>query len=318
MLDVMNNMQKPATPDKLAAARAVLLECHRGAIRARLAKAQHPRAGAGSVSWKLNREIVVVAGWGRAILLQLAHPSVAAGVSDHSSFKGCPISGFRRLRSTVGSMLALTFGDTEQMVSAAAVINSIHDRVRGRVREGAIETNSTYSAHDPALLQWVHATLLESVPMTFELLVGPLSARERDRYCAEATIMEPLLGIPAGRLPRNSSELDAYMREMLQSGALVVTGTSRTLARAILFPPKWQLAWPLFRPMQLITIGSLPASIRDAYGFQWTAGDQRALARWAKLFRLASHVLPSFARHWPVAKRQHVSAPTLNDGIVHV
>ena len=308
MLNVVNSMQPPATPDKAAAARAVLLECHRGAIRARLAKAQHPRAGAGSVSWKLNREILVVAGWGRAILLQLAHPAVAAGVNDHISFRGCPISGFRRLRSTVSSMLALTFGDTEQMVSAAAVINSIHDRVRGR----------TYSAHDPALLTWVHATLLESIPMTFERLVGPLTARERDRYCSEAAIMEPLLGIPAGRLPRNATDLDTYMRDMLESGTLVVNETSRTLARAILFPPKWQLAWPLFRPMQLITIGSLPPSIRDAYGFQWSARDARALARWSRLLRVASRLLPSAARHWPVAHRRQETTPTLNDGIVHV
>ena len=75
----------------------------------------------------------MVAGWGRAILLQLAHPAVAAGVRDHSSFRGSILSSFRRLHSTVGAMLSLTFGDTEQMITAAAGINAIHDRVRGRV-----------------------------------------------------------------------------------------------------------------------------------------------------------------------------------------
>lgn len=276
----------------------VALECHRGAIRARLLKADHLRAGPASVSWKINREIVAIAGWGRAILLQLAHPSVSAGVGDHSAFNGCPISGFRRLRSTVGAMLALTFGDAGEMIDAAARINLIHDRVRGRGVDGRV-----YSAHDPALLQWVHATLLESIPLTYEMLVAPLTLRERDRYCAEAAIMEPLLGIPAGRLPRDAAALDVYMRGMLDSGALVVTDASRELARAILFPRKWQLAWPVFRVLQLVTIGSLPSSIRDAYGFEWRAKDARALARWTQAIKTLLKVFPPFAREWPVARK---------------
>lgn len=277
---------------------AVVLDCHRAAVRARLLKADHRRAGPNSVSWKLNREIIVIAGWGRAILLQLAHPAVGAGVAGHSSFSGCPIAGFRRLRSTVRAMLSLTFGDTEQMIDTAAVINAIHDRVRGTDGTGAV-----YSAHDPALLQWVHATLVESIPLTYEMLVGPVTAREHDRYCAEAAIMEPLLGIPTGRLPRDAAELDRYMREMLAGGKLVVTDASRALARSILYPPKWFLLWPAFRLMQLLTIGSLPPSIRDAYGFAWRKRDARALARWTALIRMSIRLLPRFARDWPVARQ---------------
>ena len=67
--------------------------------------------------------------------------------------------------------------------------------------------------------------------------------------------MEPLLGMPAGWLPRDSAQLDAYMQEMLAGGAIVVTDSSRALARAVLYPPRWYLAWPAFRAMQLITIG---------------------------------------------------------------
>lgn len=285
------------------ALRSVVLDCHRSAIRARLHKSEHLRAGPNSVTWKLNREIIMIAGWGRAILLQLAHPGVGAGVSDHSAFRGCPVTGFRRLRSTVRAMLALTFGDTEQMITAAAGINAIHDRVRGRSSEG-----EGYSAHDPALQQWVHATLLESIPLTYERLVAPLTLRERDRYCTEAAIMEPLLGIPAERLPHDAAALDIYMRDMLDSGKLVVTDASRTLARAILYPPKWFLLWPAFRAMQLITIGSLPSSIREAYGFEWRARDERALTRWTTTIRMALRVLPSIAREWPMARRRYKSA----------
>jgi uncharacterized protein (DUF2236 family) len=282
------------------------LQCHRAAVRARLLRSDHVQPGPDSITWKINREVVVVAGWGRAILLQLAHPSIAAGVRHHSSFRGSLLSSYRRLHSTVGAMLSLTFGDTEQMITAAAGINSIHDRVRGRVGKGA--AGEEYSAHDPNLQRWVHSTLLESIPLIYELLVGSLSLRERDRYCSEAAIMEPLLGMPAGWLPRDSAQLDTYMREMLAGGRIVVTDTSRAVARAVLYPPQWYVAWPAFRAMQLLTIGSLPPSIRRAYGFEWRARDVRAFARWTGLLRTSLRLLPPLAREWPMARRRDLSS----------
>ena len=287
------------TPEPQSAADA--FERHRASVRSRLLASDHERAGPESISWKINRERVVVAGWGRAILLQLAHPAVAAGVHGHSSFRGSLRSSFRRMQSTVDAMLALTFGDTEHMIAAAAGINAIHDRVRGRVGPGAAAR--AYSAHDPGLQRWVHATLLDSIPLTYELLVGPLTLGERNRYCSEAAIMEPLLGMLPGWLPRESAELDAYMREMLAGGSIAVTDTSRALARAVLYPPHWRLAWPAFRPVQLLSIGSLPPSIRRAYGFEWRARDERAFARWTALLRASLPLLPPLVRDWPAARR---------------
>jgi uncharacterized protein (DUF2236 family) len=278
---------------------------HRAAVRARLLAAGAVRSGPGSISWTINREIIVVAGWARAILLQLAHPLVAAGVADHSAFRGSLSSGLTRLSSTVGAMLSLTFGTDDDAIGAAAGINAIHDRVSGRLGEpvGALDPRARYSAHDPELLRWVHATLLESIPMTYERLVGPLTVEQRDRYVAEAAVMEPLLDIPAGLLPRGASQLDAYMREMLDGRRLAVSERSRRLARAILFPPGWRLLWPVFRPLQLMTIGTLPPAIRDGYGFSWTTRDARALARWTSALRRLRGVCPVVLREWPAARR---------------
>ena len=297
------------------------LERHRAAVRARLIQSDHVRPGPESITWKVNREMIAVAGWGRAILLQLAHPAVAAGVHDHSTFRGSLRSSFRRMHSTIGAMLSLTFGDPERMITAAAGINTIHDRVRGRVPpppgrppspgikrvggQGNCQAEGdAYSAHDPHLQRWVHATLLESIPLAYELLVGPLTLHERDQYCSESAIMEPLLGMPAGWLPRDSAQLDTYMREMLSGGRIVVTDTSRALARAVLYPPHWYLAWPAFRAMQVITIGSLPASIRESYGFEWRGRDARAFRRWTALLRTSRRMLPPLAREWPLARRR--------------
>jgi uncharacterized protein (DUF2236 family) len=286
------------------------LERHRSAVRARLLRTGAVRSHPGTVTWKVNREIVVVAGWGRAILLQLAHPLVAAGVADHSSFRGSLAASFKRLSSTIGAMLSLTFGTDEAAIGAAAAINGIHDRVSGRLGApaGGLDAGERYSAHDPELLRWVHATLLESIPLTYELLIGPLTVEERDRYCAESTIMEPLLDIPEGLLPRDSAQLDAYVQEMLSGGRIVVNETSRALARAILFPPGWWLMWPAFRALQLVTIGLLPPPIREGYGFSWTASDARAFGRWTAALRLLHRAAPSFVREWPASRSRKGSA----------
>ncbi len=275
------------------------LQRHQAAVRQRLLRSDHVQAGPESITWKINSQVAVVAAWGRAILLQLAHPKIAAGVHHHSSFRGSLRARCLRLQSTVNAMRSLTFGDTEQMITAAARINAIHDHVHGRVSAPRERAGETYSAHDRDLQRWVHATLLESIPLIYERLVGPLSRAERDRYCAEAAIMEPLLGLPAGWLPRDTAELDAYMHDMLTGGSLVVTDTSRALARAVLYPPRWYVAWPAFRAMQVLTIGSLPPSIRAAYGFEWSARDKRAFARWTSLLRTSLRLLPPRAREWP-------------------
>ena len=275
-------------------------------MRGRLARVGVHEAGPSSASWKINREIIVVAGWGRAILLQFAHPLVAAGVSDHSSYRGGLLSSFRRLTSTVGAMLSLTFGGEKEAIAAAAGINCIHDRIQGTLASaaGVFPAGQRYSAHDPELLTWVHATLLESVPLTYELLVGPLTQEERERYCAEAAIIEPLLDIPEGSLPRTVAENDRYMRQMLGSGRIAITDTSRALARDLLFPPRAYLLWPAFRALRIITIGLLPPPIRAQYGFAWRPRDARAFSRWAALLRALHHAAPRLMREWPAARRQ--------------
>jgi uncharacterized protein (DUF2236 family) len=280
-------------------------ERHRDETRERLRAAGVTRSGPGSISWTINREIVVIAGWGRAILLQLAHPLVAAGIDAHSSFRGSLMSSIRRLWSTIGAMLSLTFGEDEEAIAVAARINVIHDRVSGHLDApaGAFPAGERYSAHQAELLRWVHATLMDSIPLTYELLVGPLTPEERERYCVEAAVMEPLLDIPAGLLPRNTAALDAYMRDILGSGRIAITPRSRALARAVLFPPRWWLLWPAFRPAQLITIGLLPPSVRGAYGFEWTDREARALVRWTKAMRLLRRVIPPVFRVWPSSRK---------------
>ena len=280
------------------------LEAHRQAIRQRLTTSTIQLSGPGTVTWKINREIIVVAGWGRAILLQLAHPLVAAGVLDHSTFNRGLGSSFARLFSTVRAMLSLTFGSEEEIIATAAAINRIHDRVIGNLREGAgaFPSGTPYSAHQADLLRWVHLTLLESIPLTYELLIAPLSDTEKDQYCLEASVMEPLMGIPAGSLPRRWREVAPAIAEVIDAGHIAPSEGTRQLGRDVLFPQGSWVLWPLFRPVRLITIGLLSPRLREIYGFSWHAADARALSRWVGLLRRARRLLPSVLREWRVAR----------------
>ena len=256
-------------------------------------------------AWKLHREVVLLAGWGRAILLQIAHPLVAQGVADHSGFAQDSWGRVGRLKRTLAAMLALTFGTPEESARAAAAINRIHDRVHGHLPEaaGSFATSARYSAHDPALLAWVHATLVDTFLITYERFVAPLTADERDQYCREAGSKAPLLGIPPHMLPPTTASLEAYMGRMLASGDIVVTDTARALAGEILSFGLPRSARPLVVLARLPVVGLLPPAIRDGYGFTWTRGHERALRTLAAATRLWLPMLPPLLRYWPAARR---------------
>ena len=202
-------------------------------------------------------------------------------------------------------MLTLTFGTPAQAARAARRINAIHDRVHGSLREPTpmFPQGFPYSAHDPALLRWVHATMLYMLPRTYELYVGPLTPEEKDRHCAEASGMAPLLGIPEGYLPASTSALRSYMDEMLASGTITVTETARALARELVYPPLPRAARLLLWLPQLATIGLLPPAIRKAYGFRWDPWHEAALRLSAHLMRGLLPLVPPVFRYWPAARR---------------
>jgi uncharacterized protein (DUF2236 family) len=256
------------------------------------------------MAWRLHREMVLLAGWGRAILLQLAHPLVARGVADHSGFRTERWGWLYRLDRTLRAMLTLTFGTPEEARGVAEAINGIHDRVHGtlREREGIFPGGTRYSAHDPALLAWVHVTLVDSFLLTYELFVGALTVEERDRYCEESAGIEPLLGIPQGYLPRSAARLGCYMDAALASGEIVVADTARTLASGLLHPPAPLAARPLLALARLPTVGLLPPLIRSGYRLGWSPRRERALRALGALSRHTLPWVPGAIRYWPRAR----------------
>jgi uncharacterized protein (DUF2236 family) len=268
-----------------------------------------PSPGA-SISRRVNAERIVLLGWGRAILLQLAHPLLAAGVYDHSGFRTTPLAAAARLRDTVRAMLSLTFGSESAVARTIGHIGAIHRRVNGELREpvGRYPAGSRYSAEDPALVLWVHVTLIESVLLAYERFVGPLSAEEKDAYCAEALPVAVALLARSDEVPRTFAELRARLDCSYAGGLLAVGAQAREVAAAVLSPRGTWAAAPATGVNRLVTIGTLPSSIREMYGFGWTPRDERRLARVVSVLRSVRRALPDRLALWPDA-RTPLSAP---------
>jgi uncharacterized protein (DUF2236 family) len=166
---------------------------------------------------------------------------------------------------------------------------------------GSVPAGTPYSAADPDLLLWVHATLLDSMLLAYETLVAPLTAEERDRYCAEAAETGEALGIPAGRMPRSVAELRSYMDGMYASGQIAVGADAKALSAALFSPPLGP-AVPLFRVTRLITVGFLPPAIRAGYGFNWDARREKTCRALMALTRRVRRLLPPMLREWPSAR----------------
>jgi uncharacterized protein (DUF2236 family) len=259
---------------------------------------------ANSVARKINREAVVLLGWGRAILLQLAHPLVAAAVADYSHFDKTAGGYVRRVRQTVGGMLTITFGSPDEARAVVERINQIHRHVRGTLDApvGPFPAGTPYAATDPTLLCWVHATLVDSMVEVYERLVAPLTPEERDRFCVEAAETGRVLGIPDALLPKRFVDLRRYLEQMYAGGAIAVGPNARALAGALMSPPLGPAAVPLFRVTRLVTIGLLPDGIRRAYGFSWDAGRDRTFRAIMGLIRRVRSALPARLREWPAAR----------------
>jgi uncharacterized protein (DUF2236 family) len=172
--------------------------------------------GPASLTWRIDREVAVLLGSGsRALLMQVAHPKVAAAVADHSRYRSDPLG---RLRDTLDAIYGFAFEDTPRVQQIVRRINHLHARVRGTTDDG-----EPYAALDPHLLLWVYATLIDSSLLAYETLVAPLTPHDRETYYAEFRGAGSIWGIRPDHFPSSLAELRAWMRRLIDSGEVHVT-----------------------------------------------------------------------------------------------
>jgi uncharacterized protein (DUF2236 family) len=241
-------------------------------------------------------------GGGRALLLQVAHPLVAAGVAAHSDFQRAPL---QRLWRTLDLTLTITFADAAHAIAAVRQIERVHARVHGRLKEdiGPFSRGTPYDASDPDLLLWVHATLVDTALLVYERFVGPLSSPARARYYAESKVAARLFGIPADLIPPDLDAFRSYMRGMVRGETLAVGSASREIAAAILRPPVTIALQPVFRFVNLFTIAMLPRTIRDRYQVAWGRAGDVTTGALTTAARTLLPLFPNLLRTLPHARR---------------
>ncbi len=254
-----------------------------------------------SVTWRINGEAAVLLGGGRALLMQIAHPLVAAGVSAHSNFRTDPLG---RLWRTLDLMLTITFADAVQAMRAVREIERVHARVHGVLAAdvGPFPAGTPYDANDPELLLWVHATLVDTALLVYERFVAPLSRRERETYYEEAKVGARLFGIPATLVPRHWTDFERYMRAMIAGDRLTVGPMSKEIAASILNPPLPLGLRQVVQATNFVTIGLLPSRLRRRYHFSWGPRRERMLRALAAAPRRLLPFAPEIIRRLPHAR----------------
>jgi uncharacterized protein (DUF2236 family) len=253
--------------------------------------------GPGSEAWALNREAMLLLGAGpRALLMQLAHPAVAAGVADHSDFRRDP---WARLQGTLRSYLRIVYGTVTAARAEIRRLNDLHRTITG----------PTYRARDPELSLWVHATLVDSTIVVADRWLAPLTRSRRARYYEETRPIGRAFGIPEGLLPSDLDAFDAYVHAQLGAGGPVhVSPIARELADAVLHPPLGPVipflagvpsrayAWTLWP-----AVGLLPPTVRGEYRLRW-GPFERIMSGWlVRTWMAWRPLLPVAFRQMPQA-----------------
>src|SRR6185437_15034840 len=169
----------------------------------------------------------IVAGL-RALLVQALHPLAMAGVDQHSDWRRDPVG---RLAATSSYLATVSYGDRAAAERAAARVRRMHEHVNGTDPV----TGRPYAATDPALLLWVHATLVESTMVACELFGTPMAATDGDRYVAEMAVAAELVGIPAALVPLDLAGLRRYLSSVRPE--LRCTPAAADAAAFLLDPP---------------------------------------------------------------------------------
>jgi uncharacterized protein (DUF2236 family) len=251
-----------------------------------------------SMFWRVNREMIGLLAGGRALLMQIAHPKVAAGVAEHSHFKDDPLS---RLRRTMNTMWSITFDETVAARASLERITGVHSKVRGVVAPSEISfSGAHYNASDPELLLWVHATLIDAGMVAYDRFAKRLSSDEAQQYYDDSKMLARLFDIPEDIVPATLADFQEYMNAMITGDQIVVGSTARLLAKDILYPSPWLMkpAGPLFR---LITAGLLP-ELRAAYGLGWDERRKRRFELAVRTIRAVRPFVPSLLRIVPHAR----------------
>jgi uncharacterized protein (DUF2236 family) len=253
----------------------------------------------GSVVWRYAGDARLLTAAGYALLLQVSHPTVGAGVSEHSDFKADP---WGRLFRTLDYSYSMVYGGPELASEIGRRVFELHKGIKGVKPDG-----ERYHALEPEAYAWVHATLAQSI-VDGNLRFGlNMPLRDIERFWSEWRELGRLVGVQTQELPEDWAGFRTYFERMVSERleeTEAVQDVLFTLTRParpplpLLTDATWKVArLPMGRLLSLATIGLLPARLRERFGVSWSRAQDLELRALGAASRSATPVMPRSLRN---------------------
>ena len=246
--------------------------------------------GPNSMMWKVNKEITVLFGGARALLMHAAHPLIAAGARQTSFYQRDP---WKRLIRTLSLQNSVTFGNKQEADESANRINKLHEVIKG---EDEV-TGEIYDALDQEQLLWVHACLQISSIYFYELTVRKLSQEEKNQYHDENSIAAELVLIKKEKIPKTHEDLKEWVITYSQKeGFLRYTDVAHDVKDIIKGGPVPMHIKPIWPFIAFTAFNTLPKEFKELYGIKDSNLKNIVLGFNLALLKFTRPLLPPFFR----------------------
>ncbi len=246
--------------------------------------------GPNSMMWKVNKEITVLFGGARALLMHAAHPLIAAGARQTSFYQRDP---WKRLIRTLSLQNSVTFGTKDEADESAHRINKLHEVIKGKDKI----TGGIYDALDYEQLLWVHACLQISSIYFYEKTVRRLSDREKNQYHIENMISAEMVLVDRNKMPKTHNELKEWVKEKSKKeGYLLLTDVAEDVKDIISGGPVPKHIKPIWPFIAFTAFHTLPKEFKDIYGIKTTRIKMWVLNFNLSLLKFTRPFLPPFFR----------------------
>ena len=252
--------------------------------------------GPNSMMWKVNKEITVLFGGARALLMHAAHPLIAAGARQTSFYQRDP---WKRLIRTLSLQNSVTFGTIEEANDSATRINRLHEVIKGKDEV----TGLTYDALDHEQLLWVHACLQLSSIYFYEQTVKKLTESEKNEYHIENMLAAKLVLVDVSKMPQTHKELKEWViTKSRENSYLVYTDVAKDVKDIISGGPVPKHIKPIWPFISFTAFNTLPEEFKKIYGIK-TTNFKSLILKFNLLFlKFTRPFLPPFFRLIPPAR----------------
>ena len=252
--------------------------------------------GPHSMMWKVNKEITVLFGGARALLMHAAHPLIAAGARQTSFYQRDP---WKRLIRTLSLQNSVTFGTKLEANDSAIRINKLHEVIKGKDEV----TGGYYDALDHEQLLWVHACLQLSSIYFYEKTVKKLSDNEKNMYHEENLLAAKMVLIDISQVPKTHKLLKEWVIDKSnKENFLKLTDVAEDVKNIISGGPVPKHIKPIWPFISFTAFHTLPQEFKYIYGIKTTAIKKVILGFNLFFLKLTRPFLPPFFRLIPPAR----------------